>query len=83
MYILKKKQRNNKKQTDHSNQINERLGTDVLEKLKLASKQLKEAEIQKIAEAREKAKQEKINKENNKSFEELFDESSLDWKIFK
>lgn len=79
-----KKQRNNKKQTDdRSILINERLGSDVLEKLKLASKQLKDAEILEKSEAREKAKQEKVNKEKNKSFEELLDESSLDWKTFK
>lgn len=78
-----KKQRNNKKQTNRSNLINEDLGTDVLEKLKLVSKQLKDVEIREKAEAIEKAKQERINKENNKSFEELLDESSLDWKTFK
>ncbi|WNF38097.1 YqkE family protein [Bacillaceae bacterium IKA-2] len=79
-------QRNNKNQNqkdDRSIKINERIGSDCLEKLKLASKQLKDAEILEKSKAREKAVQEKINKEKNKSFEELLDESSLDWKSFK
>lgn len=78
-----KKQRNKKQQTDQAIQISECLGTDVLEKLKLASQQLKDVETLEKAKANEKAKQERINKEKNKSFEELLDESSLDWKTFK
>lgn len=78
-----KKQRNNKKQIGSSMQINERLSIDMLEKLKLASKELKDAEIKKQDEAREKVRQEKVEKEKNKSFVELLDESNLDWKTFK
>ncbi|WP_084031408.1 YqkE family protein [Anaerobacillus arseniciselenatis] len=76
---MKKKQ----KQNDDAFQINERLNSDVLSKLKTASKQLKENERVKSEEKREQERQRRIEKEKNKSFEELLGESSLDWKNFK
>ena len=78
---MKKKQK--QKQNDDAFQINERLNSDVLSKLKTASKQLKENERVKAEEKREQERQGRIEKEKNKSFEELLGESSLDWKNFK
>ncbi len=77
------KKNRKQKQNDDVFQINERLNSDVLSKLKTASKQLKEEERVEAEVKREKEKQRKIEKEKNKSFEELLDESSLDWKNYK
>jgi hypothetical protein len=72
-----------KKTDDGSIHLNDRISPDVLEKLKQTSKALKEEEIKKQEEARAKERQLKIEKEKNKSFEELLNDSSLDWTNYK
>lgn len=74
---------NRRKQEDEGLTLNDRLGKDALEKLKTVSKQLKEEELKRVAEAKEAEKRKRYEKEKNKSFEELLDESKLDWKSFK
>ncbi|MCT8138963.1 YqkE family protein [Anaerobacillus sp. CMMVII] len=63
--------------------LNQRISPDVLEKLKQTSKALKDEEAKKQAEAREQERQRRLEKEKNKSFEDLLNESTLDWKSYK
>lgn len=63
--------------------LRDRIGNDALEKLKEASRTMRQEEEQrKIAERERKIAEQKM-KEKNKSFADLFEESSLDWKKFK
>jgi hypothetical protein len=77
------KHKKTKKADDGTVHLNERIRPDVLEKLKQASEALKTEEVKKQEEAKEREKQRKIEKEKNKSFEELLNESNLDWKSYK
>jgi len=63
--------------------LKDALNEEVLKQLKTAQKELeKQEEIKKKAEAERKS-QERKKRENHKSFEELLNESRLDWKDFK
>ncbi len=79
---MKKKQQNSKKD-DGTVHLNERISKEVLAKLKETSKSLKEEEQRIQEEARERERQRRQEKEKNKSFEELLNESNLDWKSYK
>ncbi|UOE92268.1 YqkE family protein [Alkalihalobacillus sp. LMS39] len=72
-----------KKQNDSFGDLSERLSEDIMKKLKDTSVTLKEAEKQKEENERQKRIQEKREREKNKSFEELLEESNLDWRNFK
>lgn len=72
-----------KKQNDSIGDLSERLSEDIMKKLKDTSVTLKEAEKQKEEDERLKRIQEKREREKNKSFEELLEESNLDWRNFK
>ncbi|MFN7250009.1 MAG: YqkE family protein [Anaerobacillus sp.] len=78
-----KQHKKQKQKDDGTIHLNERISPDVLEKLKQTSKELKTEEIKKQEEAREKERQRKVEKEKNKSFEDLLNESSLDWTNYK
>jgi hypothetical protein len=80
---LVKHHKKQKPKDDSTIHLNERISPDVLEKLKQTSKALKGEEVKKQEEAREKERQLKIEKEKNKSFEELLNDSSLDWTNYK
>lgn len=83
MIFLKKKQHKAKSTDETKMLINDRLNEDVLAKLKGVSKELKKDERKKQEEEEERQRQKRIEKEKNKSFEELLGESNLDWKSFK
>jgi len=68
---------------DRGVSLRDRIDKDALEKLKEASRTMREAEEKRKAEEREKRIAEQKVKEKNKSFEELLAESNLDWKKFK
>jgi spore cortex formation protein SpoVR/YcgB (stage V sporulation) len=63
--------------------LRDRIGKDALEKLKEASRTMREEEEKRQAAEREKKIAEQKAREKNKSFAELFEESTLDWRKFK
>ncbi|MGO4886943.1 YqkE family protein [Anaerobacillus sp. MEB173] len=63
--------------------IESRIDKGIWEKLKDTKKNLKLEEERKEEALRQKKIKERIEREKNKSFEELFEESNLDWKKFK
>lgn len=77
------KQRNRKQEQDDSLSLQDRLNSDMFAKLKEKQKQLKDDEQHREEEAKQRRIQERKEREKNKSFEELFEESSLDWRKFK
>ncbi|MBE3568646.1 MAG: YqkE family protein [Bacillales bacterium] len=73
------------KKVDQESQLTlkDTLNEEVLKQLKMAQKELeKQEEMKKKAEA-ERKREERKRREKNKSFEELLNESRLDWKDFK
>ncbi|OIJ14754.1 hypothetical protein BKP37_07175 [Anaerobacillus alkalilacustris] len=80
---MKKAHRNLKKQEDGKIQLTDQLNEGALSKLKLIGKQLKDEEAKKQIAKQEMERQKRIEREKNKSFEELLDESNLDWKSYK
>lgn len=80
---MAKVKQNKKKTMDDKLTLQDTLNQDILLKLKQAQLDLKnEEEKQKIL-AEERKREERRNREKNKSFEELLDESTMDWKNFK
>lgn len=80
---MAKVKQNKKKTMDDKLTLQDTLNQDILLKLKQAQLDLKnEEEKQKIL-AEERKREERRNREKNKSFEELLDESTMDWKKFK
>ncbi|KAB7708849.1 DUF3886 domain-containing protein [Bacillus aerolatus] len=63
--------------------LKDTLNAGVLEQLKEKQKKLKAEEEEKQAAAEQKKREERRQRERNKSFEELLNESSMDWKKFK
>lgn len=81
---MKRKQQNkSKKKKDDNVTIGDHLNQELFSKLKEKHKELKHEAQTKIEEEKEKIRKERIQKEKNKSFEELLNESDLDWKSFK
>lgn len=72
-----------KKVEDDKLLLGERLQGDLIEKLKAKQKSLREEENRKQEEELARRREEARLREKNKSFEELFNESSMDWKKFK
>ncbi|MHA6261184.1 DUF3886 domain-containing protein [Sporosarcina sp. CAU 1771] len=54
--------------------LSDALGDDILEKLKLAKKELKDVENKKEEQRQEEIRRERKEREKNKSFEELLNE---------
>lgn len=80
---MAKVKQNKKKTMDDKLTLQDTLNQDILLNLKQAQLDLKnEEEKQKIL-AEERKREERRNREKNKSFEELLDESTMDWKNFK
>ena len=73
---VRKEQQERKEQVS-GNALSDQLNVDVLEKLKLAKKQLQDAEREKEEERLAKAEFERKQKEKNKSFAELLDEYGM------
>lgn len=72
------------KRKDHNEAVlKDALNDQTLEKLKLLKKDAVEAEENSRKAALAKKEEERKQREKNKSFEELLNESSLDWKKYK
>ena len=80
---MKKKHSAPKKQEEKAVTLGDMLNEDLIKKLKNTKQQLKAAEEHKKEEEEQKKREERRLKEKNKSFEELFNESSMNWKDFK
>lgn len=85
--MAKKKQqnqKNNKKpQQEDKISVLDHLDQSVFAKLKEKQQELKIEAIKKQEIEEEKKRLERKQREKNKSFEDLFNESELDWKKFK
>ncbi|PLT34797.1 YqkE family protein [Bacillus sp. V5-8f] len=87
---MKKKQQKNSnrhyqspKKEDDSLKLGDLLGGEIMDRLRETQKQLSDAEAKKKAAEEARKKEERRLKEKNKSFEELLNESGMDWKKFK
>ncbi|MCM3163194.1 YqkE family protein [Metabacillus litoralis] len=77
------KKSNKKKKDDQAVSLSDHLNNDLLEQLKAVKKDLTKEHEEKEAALERKRIEERKQREKNKSFEELFNESSLSWKEFK
>ena len=68
---------------DQDSSLKERLNPEILKKMQETKLQLKEREKRKAEEDEARKREERRLREKNKSFEELLNESNLDWKKFK
>lgn len=73
----------NPEQREEKLLLKDRLNLDVLNQFKEKQEKWKEEADQKEEAARQKRLEEQKQREKNKSFEELLNESSLNWKQFK
>ncbi len=76
--MSRKKQRINKNPT-----LKDALDEELIQKLKETKKDLEELERKKKEEEEARKREERRRREKNKSFEELLNESNLDWRQFK
>lgn len=63
--------------------LGDMLNEDIMKQLKEAKTELKKEEEKKKLEEERKKREERKRREKNKSFEELLNESDLDWRQFK
>lgn len=63
--------------------LKDQLDTALLQKLQAKKQQLKKEEKQKEELEAKRRQEERRQREKNKSFEELLNESNLDWRQFK
>lgn len=82
---MKKKKRavTQKRKEDKPVTLGDLLSEDLKKELTEQKQQLKAKEERKKEEEEQRKREERRLKEKNKSFEELLEESSLDWKNFK
>ncbi|RFU65616.1 YqkE family protein [Peribacillus glennii] len=86
---MKKKQQKHKnhhqaqKKENDSLKLGDLLGGDIMARLRETQKQLSDEQAAKKAAEETRKKEERRLKEKNKSFEELLNESGMDWKKFK
>ncbi len=76
-----KKSKKNK--DDQAVSLSDHLNRDLVEQLKAVKKDLTKEQEEKEAALEQQRIAERKQREKNKSFEELFNESSLSWKDFK
>ncbi|MGG3470866.1 YqkE family protein [Neobacillus pocheonensis] len=81
----KAKQKNQSKPnaTDKPVTLKDMINPDLIKQLKDQQDQLKAEEDRKKQEEEERKREERRLKEKNKSFEELLNESGMNWKEFK
>ena len=79
----KQPQRKPAKQEDTALHLGDLLNDDVLGKLRQKKGEWEEAEKKRLEEAERLKREERKRREKNKSFEELLNESDLNWKKFK
>ncbi|WP_226666969.1 YqkE family protein [Metabacillus litoralis] len=72
-----------KQKDDKSVSVSDHLNSDLLEQLKAVKKGLTKEQEERDAELEKKKIEERKQREKNKSFEELLNESSLSWKEYK
>lgn len=63
--------------------LGDMINKDLMKQLKEKQHELKAAEEKKLQEEEERKREERRKKEKNKSFEELLNESTFDWRKFK
>ncbi|RDY70813.1 DUF3886 domain-containing protein [Halobacillus trueperi] len=63
--------------------LGDQLNADVLSKLKSKKTELKQQAVEREEQEKQRRIEERKRAEANKSFEELLNESELDWKSFK
>jgi len=68
---------------DETLTLKDRLQTDLYEQLKAKKKELEVAEQKREEEEKRRKMEERKLREKNKTFEELLNESNLDWRNFK
>ncbi|WP_273129167.1 YqkE family protein [Metabacillus sp. HB246100] len=72
-----------KKKDDQNVSVSDHLNKALVEQLKAVKKDLAIEQEEKAVELENKKREERKQREKNKSFEELLNESSLSWKEFK
>ncbi|MCM3440885.1 YqkE family protein [Metabacillus halosaccharovorans] len=72
-----------KSKNDQAVSLSDHLNSDLLEQLKSVKKNLSKEQEEKAAALEQQRIAERKQREKNKSFEELLNESSLTWKDFK
>lgn len=80
---MKKQQRQKPKKDDSAVTLGDRMNQDVFKQLKEKQQELKIAEEKQKAEEEQRKREERRLKEKNKTFEELLQESHMNWKEFK
>ncbi|KMY54678.1 MULTISPECIES: YqkE family protein [Bacillaceae] len=81
--MKKKKQASSNEKAQEQLTLKDTLNAGILEQLKEKQKKLKMEEEEKKAAAEKQKREERRQREKNKSFEELLNESHMDWKRFK
>ena len=71
------------KKDDAAVTLKDMINPDLIKQLKEQQEQLKAAETRQKEEEEERKRKERKLKEKNKSFEELLNESGMNWKEFK
>jgi hypothetical protein len=84
---MKKKRKQNQNQRSSKKQdeltIKDSLNSDIFKQLHDKKKELEKAEVERIEKEKLKKLEEKRIREKNKSFEELLNESNMNWEKFK
>ena len=80
---MKKQQRQKPKKDDAAVTLGDRMNQDLVKLLKEKQRELKVAEEKRMEEEEQRKREERRLKEKNKSFEELLQESDMNWKDFK
>ncbi|MGM7721295.1 YqkE family protein [uncultured Metabacillus sp.] len=75
--------KSNKKKDDQTVFVSDHLNRDLVEQLKAVKKGLTKEQEEREAALERKKIEERKQREKNKSFEELLNDSSLSWKDFK
>ncbi|MET3696198.1 uncharacterized protein DUF3886 [Bacillus oleivorans] len=68
---------------DQDSSLKDRLNPEILKKMQETKLELKEIEKKKAEAEEARKREERMYREKNKSFEELLNESNLDWKKYK
>ncbi|WP_245680588.1 DUF3886 domain-containing protein [Bacillus marinisedimentorum] len=81
--MQKRKNSRTREKEQEKGLLKDHLQGDILTKLQEKKKELKAKEEDERRQQLEQRRREREEREKNKSFEELLDESGLDWKEFK
>ncbi|WP_027407682.1 YqkE family protein [Anoxybacteroides tepidamans] len=80
---MKKRQRVSMNQDDEKMMLKDRLTSDLYAKLRAKKSELEAEEKRKKEEEEARKREEMKRREKQKTFEELLNESNLDWRKFK